>query len=63
MGLFELMIMNDDLREMIMSNCTTDELRDKAESFGMIPLRKYGINYVFEGITTADEVLRETIAD
>jgi type IV pilus assembly protein PilB len=62
-GLFELMIMNDDLREMIMSNCTTDELRDRAESFGMIPLRKYGINFVFEGVTTADEVLRETIAE
>jgi type II secretory ATPase GspE/PulE/Tfp pilus assembly ATPase PilB-like protein len=48
---------------MIMSNCTTDELRDKAESFGMIPLRKYGINYVFQGFTSADEVLRETIAE
>ncbi|MCA9128564.1 MAG: Flp pilus assembly complex ATPase component TadA [Planctomycetales bacterium] len=62
-GLFELMILNDDLREMIMGNSTTDELRDKAESYGMIPLRKYGINYVFQGHTTADEVLRETIAD
>ncbi len=62
-GLFEFMILNDDLREMIMANATTDELRDKAESYGMTPLRKYGINYVFEGITTADEVLRETIAD
>ncbi|GAB5402504.1 MAG: ATPase, T2SS/T4P/T4SS family [Aureliella sp.] len=62
-GLFEFMILNDDLREMIMANSTTDELRDKAETYGMTPLRKYGINYVFEGITTADEVLRETIAD
>ena len=62
-GLFELMIMNDTLRDMIMGSSTTDELRDKAETFVTIPLRKYGINYVFEGITTADEVLRETIAD
>ncbi|MFK7735914.1 MAG: GspE/PulE family protein [Pirellulaceae bacterium] len=62
-GLFELMILNDDLREMIMANANTDELRDKAATYGMIPLRIYGINYVFEGITTADEVLRETIAD
>jgi type IV pilus assembly protein PilB len=62
-GLFELLIMNDDLREMIMANATSDELRDKAEEYGMTPLRKYGINYVFEGLTTADEVLRETIAD
>ncbi len=63
LGLFELMIMNDTLRDMIMSNCTTDELRDKAESFGMIPLRKYGISHVYNGLTTADEVLRETIAE
>lgn len=62
-GLFELMIVNDDLRDMIMANATTDELRDRAETFGMIPLRKYGISFVFEGITTADEVLRETIAE
>lgn len=62
-GLFELMILNDDMREMIMNNATTDELRDRAESYGMIPLRKYGINYVFQGVTTADEVLRETIAE
>ena len=31
-GLFELMIMNDDMREMIMNNATTDELRDKARN-------------------------------
>ncbi len=62
-GLFELMILNDEMREMIMNNATSDDLRDKAETYGMIPLRKYGINYVFEGVTTADEVLRETIAD
>lgn len=62
-GLFELMILNEDLRDMIMANSTTDELRDRAEHYGMTPLRKYGINFVFEGLTTADEVLRETIAD
>ncbi len=62
-GLFELMIMNDTLRDMIMSNCTTDELRNRAAEFGMIPLRNYGLNFVFKGLTTADEVLRETIAE
>lgn len=62
-GLFELMIMNDDLREMIMRNSTTDELRNRAAEFGMITLREYGIRYVFEGVTTADEVVRETVHD
>jgi type IV pilus assembly protein PilB len=62
-GLFELMVINNEIREMIMNNATADELREKSTVFGMIPLRQYGINYVFQGITTADEVLRETIAE
>ncbi len=52
------MIMNDDLRDMIMRNCTTDELRRKAVEYGMITLRDYGTKYVFEGVTTVDEVAR-----
>jgi type IV pilus assembly protein PilB len=62
-GLFELMVMNDVLRDMIMQNATTDDLRAKAESFGMITLRDYGKKFVFEGFTTADEVVRETVHD
>ncbi len=62
-GLFELMVMNDDLREAVLKNVTTDELRDKAVSYGMISLRSYGVNFVYEGITTADEIVRETVVD
>jgi type IV pilus assembly protein PilB len=62
-GLFELMVMNDDLRDCIMRNVTTDELRDKAASYGMTTLRTYGINFIHEGITTVDEVLRETMQE
>ncbi len=62
-GLFELMVMNDDLRDAVMRNVTTDELRDKAASYGMVTLRAYGIRFVFEGITTVDEVLRETMQE
>lgn len=62
-GLFELMVMNDDLRDMIMQNATTDDLRAKAQSFGMITLRDYGKQFVFDGFTTADEVVRETVHD
>ncbi len=60
-GLFELMIMNDDLRHMIMQNTSTDELREKAKEFGMIPLRDAGMDLAYEGLTTLDEVLRETV--
>ncbi len=62
-GLFELMVMNDDLRDMIMRNVTTDELRNKAVEYGMITLRDYGKKFVFEGLTTAEEVVRETVHD
>ena len=62
-GLFELLIMNDDLRDMIIRNATTDELRDAAQKYGMITLRKAGMDAVFGGLTTAEEVIRETILE
>ncbi len=62
-GLFELMILNDELREMIMTNATTDDLRNRAQAQGMITLRDYGMKFVLEGITTADELVRETVHD
>ncbi len=62
-GLFELMVINDHLREMIVSNATTDELRNTAKGYGMIPLRDSGMDAVYEGRTTVDEVVRETIVD
>jgi type IV pilus assembly protein PilB len=48
---------------MIMQNATTDDLRAKAQTFGMITLRDYGKQFVFDGFTTADEVVRETVHD
>ena len=62
-GLFELMVMNDELRDMIMQNATSDELRVKAVSYGMITLRDYGKQFVFDGFTTAEEIVRETVHD
>ena len=62
-GLFELMIMNDDLREMIVQNKSTDELRDAAVKYGMVTLREAGMQFAYQGVTTAEEVIRETIVD
>jgi type IV pilus assembly protein PilB len=62
-GLFELMIMNDDLRDMVMRNASTDELRDRAKSFGMVPLRDAGMEAAYAGLTSIDEVVRETIME
>jgi type IV pilus assembly protein PilB len=62
-GLFELMIMNNDLRDKIMANAQADELRTLAIKQGMVSLRHAGIKCCFDGITTPDEVVRETIVE
>jgi type IV pilus assembly protein PilB len=62
-GLFELMITNDELRDMIMANASIDALRDAARGHGMVSLRDAGISFMFEGTTTADEIIRETIME
>ncbi|MFM8250423.1 MAG: GspE/PulE family protein [Planctomycetota bacterium] len=62
-GLFELMVVNDDIREQILANASTDHIRRLAQSYGMTTLRDAGIRFVHEGITTLDEVVRETVLD
>ena len=62
-GLFELMIFNDDLRDMVMRNASTDELREKARSYGMVSLRDAGLEFAYQGLTTIDEVVRETVLE
>jgi type IV pilus assembly protein PilB len=62
-GLFELMIMDDELRDMINDNCNTDDLRNRAEAKGMRLLRDMGVELAFDGTTTAEEVVRETVLD
>ncbi len=62
-GLFELMVLNDELRDLIMTNSSTDDVRDMAVKHGMIPLRTFGLRLVEQGITTLDEVVRETIQE
>jgi type IV pilus assembly protein PilB len=62
-GLFELMILNDDLRDMVMRNASTDELRVASRNIGMVTLREAGLEAVYEGTTTAEEVVRETIME
>ncbi|MCA9100121.1 MAG: Flp pilus assembly complex ATPase component TadA [Planctomycetales bacterium] len=62
-GLFELMMMNDDLRDLIMQGASTDELRDAARRFGMVTLRDAGLEAAFAGVTTLEEVIRETVIE
>jgi len=60
-ALFELMVLNDTIREMVMGNASTDELREEARKGGMTTLREFGMRLASDGITTLDEVVRETV--
>ena len=63
LGLFELLIMNDDLRDMVMRNASTEDLREAARKGGMVTLRESGMAGMFTGLTTAEEIIRETILE
>jgi type IV pilus assembly protein PilB len=63
LGLFELLVMNDDLRDMVMRNASTEDLREAARKAGMKTLRENGMESMFAGLTTAEEVIRETILE
>ncbi|MCX7895635.1 MAG: type IV-A pilus assembly ATPase PilB [Thermoanaerobaculum sp.] len=60
-GLFEVMEISEDIRELILSGATVVELRRKAIEEGMITLRQSGLHKIREGITTIEEVVRETV--
>ena len=63
LGLYELLIMNDDLRDLVVRNASTEEIRELARKGGMVTLRDSGMVNMFAGHTTADEVIRETILE
>jgi type IV pilus assembly protein PilB len=62
LGLFEVMPIDEELRELILSGVSAAELRVKAEENGMISLRLSGLQKIRDGATTIEEVMRETIA-
>ena len=63
LGLYELLVMTDELRDLVVRNASTEEIRDLARKRGMVTLRDAGMANMFAGHTTADEVIRETILE
>jgi type IV pilus assembly protein PilB len=61
-GLYEVMAMSSRLRKLIMQEASADELREAAVDEGMLTLRKDGLKKVERGITTLEEVVKETAA-
>jgi type IV pilus assembly protein PilB len=60
-GLYEVMEVTDELRELIIIGASAIELRKRAIELGMITLRESGLYKLREGITTIEEVVKETV--
>lgn len=63
MALFEIMVMDDGLRDLVMKQASTAVLRSESRKRGMRTLRESGLQAIYDGLTTIDEVLRETVVD
>src|SRR6266496_2814113 len=61
-GLYEVMEVTDEIRELILIGASSLELRKKSIEDGMISLRESGLQKIRNGVTTIEEVLRETVA-
>ncbi|MDP2168027.1 MAG: ATPase, T2SS/T4P/T4SS family [Thermodesulfovibrionales bacterium] len=59
-AIFEILVIDDDIRKLIMSKATSREIKEKAASSGMRTLRQDGLVKVKKGITSVDEVFRVT---
>ena len=60
-GIFELVTMSDEIRDLISGGVSTDELRRACREQGMTTLREAGLKALFDGVTTIEEVARETV--
>jgi len=59
-GLFEVMEITSKIQDLILSQATPNELRRAARLQGMLTLREVGLTKIAKGLTTVDEVMRET---
>uniref|UniRef100_UPI004049BCD1 GspE/PulE family protein n=1 Tax=Cephaloticoccus sp. TaxID=1985742 RepID=UPI004049BCD1 len=63
MGIFELLVVDDEIRNLIHAGVSVSKLRGKARSTGMRSLREDGIRKVIAGLTTVEEIVSITIGD
>ncbi|MFN8854165.1 MAG: GspE/PulE family protein, partial [Planctomycetaceae bacterium] len=62
-GIHELIDVNDDIRDLVSNEASVDEIRNLARAQGMTSLRESGLKLIFDGVTTIDEVVRETVTE
>ncbi|MFO0889271.1 MAG: ATPase, T2SS/T4P/T4SS family [Isosphaeraceae bacterium] len=63
MGVYELVVMNDDLRELIVKEVSLDEFRNACRKYGMRTLRESGLLSINLGQTSVEEIVRETMTE
>jgi type II secretory ATPase GspE/PulE/Tfp pilus assembly ATPase PilB-like protein len=59
--MYELMTLNDEMRDLVLQRCATGELRDAGIRAGMHTLREAGITKILAGVTSIEEVVGETM--
>jgi type IV pilus assembly protein PilB len=62
-GIYELIVMTDEIRDLVSSGASTDQLRGEMRAKGTRGLREAGLEALTQGITTIDEVVRETVLE
>jgi type IV pilus assembly protein PilB len=62
-GIFEIMEFNDEIRDLIMQQASTNVLRSAGQKAGMRLLRENGLTTIYDGITTIDEIVKETMME
>ena len=63
MGIFEIMTFTDEVRELVMNHASTNVLRNASKKTGMRTLREKGLNAIYNGLTTIEEVVKETVME
>jgi len=61
-AIFEFMIINESIKQLILEAATTEQLRNQSRTQGMRMLRESGVQAILEGRTTIEEVMRETLS-
>jgi type IV pilus assembly protein PilB len=62
-GIYEMLVMSDEIRDAIAAEASADDIRDIARQQGMTTLREAGLKLIFDGHTTIDEIVRETVVE
>ncbi len=62
-GIYEVMSINDEMRDLVLENSSTEVIRQAAIRNGMRTLRESGLLAIYDGITTIEEVVKQTIVE